>query len=102
MPKTMSKPRPAVPATSLMLVTGMARPPGPVSVASAGLNVEKFIARLNVTRMLVIWVELGPLAWPATMTAGVGEGVGVTVGRRYVAVKAVMLTPARSLTLGPT
>src|SRR2546421_615086 len=73
MAKTTSKLLPYEPATSLTLLTASVLPPGVVRVQSAAVNVEKFMARSNVTRTLVIDDELGPIATLLTIFGAVTE-----------------------------
>src|SRR5262245_55512177 len=75
MAKTTSKPLPALPETSLTLLTGRACPPGPVREQSAAVKVAKLMARSNVTRTLETLVGLGPIGTALTIWGSPPAGV---------------------------
>src|SRR5262245_38474537 len=96
MAKVTSKERFPEPATTRTPVTGTTRPPGPVTLASATVNVAGATARSNVTRTAEALNADGRVGLAPT-TRGGGEA-GMVKVVWYAAIR----TPRGSVTLGPT
>src|SRR5437773_329642 len=100
MAKTTSKPLPFDPETCLTLLATSVAPDGVASTQSAAVNVEKFIARSNVTRTLVIAVALGPIATLPTIFGALTDSAwAVPTAAVTLGMPPVATLPARAVDL---